>query len=341
MPIAVIDFEIANANYNSACSVGIVVIDGLEVTKEEYSLIRPPGLVVDEAMSKIHGLTKRDLLSAPCFDVVWSKIKQYFNGDYIIAAHNAYFDVTVLHNTLSLVTEPVDVDFLYFDTIAYTSPVCKNVGTSLADRLEYFSISLDDAHNALADARATAELIIRTTQLTNLKSIEQYLVLNKIPTKEFKDLKVTTEFKKGKRSSQFASKKLDAVAPSTQYFDATHPLFDAQIAFTGDLDSMDRKKAAQAVTDLGGIVKSGVSRKTNFLVVGPQDPKLVGEKGVSTKEIKAAELIEKGFDIKILDETAFIALLHYKVPDEEVCLVESEAVLKERQPKSKKQAVEW
>ena len=96
MPIAVLDFEIANANYNSACSVGIVVIDGLEVIKEEYSLIRPPGLVVDEAMSKIHGLTKRDLLSAPCFDVVWTKIKPYFNGDYIVAAHNAYFDVNVL-----------------------------------------------------------------------------------------------------------------------------------------------------------------------------------------------------------------------------------------------------
>lgn len=186
MPIAVLDFEIANTNYNSACSVGIVVIDGLEVTKEDYSLIRPPGLVIDEEKTNIHGLTKRELLSAPCFDIVWTKIEHYFNGDYIIAAHNASFDVHILHHALSLVTEPVSVDFLYFDTIQYTAPFCREIGTSLAERLAHFDISAKQMHNA----RATAELIIQATKRANVKSVEQYLLQHQVATKKFTELLV-------------------------------------------------------------------------------------------------------------------------------------------------------
>jgi DNA polymerase-3 subunit epsilon len=63
------------------------------------------------------------------------------------------------------------------------------------------------------------------------------------------------------------------------------------------------------VVDLGGIVKSGVSGKTDYLVVGIQDKSLVGDDGLSTKEVKAYELIEKGKKIKIINESEFISLL--------------------------------
>lgn len=38
--------------------------------------------------------------------------------------------------------------------------------------------------------------------------------------------------------------------------------------FTGELQTLERKEAMQKVVDLGGILKSGVSSKTDYLVVG-------------------------------------------------------------------------
>ncbi|MCL6573280.1 MAG: exonuclease, partial [Bacillus sp. (in: Bacteria)] len=69
------------------------------------------------------------------------------------------------------------------------------------------------------------------------------------------------------------------------------------------------KKAMQKVVDLGGDIKSGVSRNTSFLVVGVQDKSLVGEDGLSTKEEKAYDLINKGINIKIINESQFMSLI--------------------------------
>ena len=308
MAIAVIDFEIANSNYNSACSVGIVVIDGLKIIDEEYFLIRPPGLVVDEEMSKIHGLTKRDLIVAFTFDVIWLKIQKYFTGEYIIAAHNAYFDLNVLKNLLFHYDETIS-DFLYFDTIQYTAPLCKGVGTSLNDRAQHFGVKLNNAHHALEDARATAELIIKATESSINKSVEHYLLRYQIPVKEFKDLTMTTTFFKRKNKKNFSKFKLSDLKPETNNFNEDHPLFNQNVVLTGDLQNFTRQEASQAILNVGGILKSAVSSKTNYLVVGKQDLSAVGSKGVSSKEIKAAELIKSGKPIKIISEDDFIDLL--------------------------------
>ena len=83
-----------------------------------------------------------------------------------------------------------------------------------------------------------------------------------------------------------------------------------KISFSPEIcRTIDRKAAMQKVVDLGGLVKSGVSGKTNYLVVGQQDKTLVGNDGLSTKEKKAYALIENGIDIKIIRETEFLRLI--------------------------------
>lgn len=312
MSIAVFDFEIANSNYNSACSVGIVVIDNLQITQEEYFTIRPPGLVVDEEMSKIHGLTKRDLIGSFPFEVIWSKISKYFNGDYILAAHNAYFDVNVLANSVMHIKEPIP-DFLYFDSIQYTKPVCDGIGTSLADRLKHFGIELDNAHHALEDARATAKLIIKATEAAQIKSIDQFLFRHQIPVKKSLEINMTTEFIKRKSKKSFSTFKLTDLAPETDTFDKAHPLYKKNIVLTGNLNNFTREEAAQAILNVGGVMKSAVSGLTHYLVVGVQDSSLVGPSGLSSKEIKAAELIQKGKPIKIISEDDFIFMIQDSV----------------------------
>ena len=80
--------------------------------------------------------------------------------------------------------------------------------------------------------------------------------------------------------------------------------------FTGELSSYERKEAMKQVVNSGGIIISGVSSKTDFLIVGIQDKSLVGESGLSTKERKAYELMNNGKTIRILDEEEYIQLLN-------------------------------
>lgn len=62
----------------------------------------------------------------------------------------------------------------------------------------------------------------------------------------------------------------------------------------------------QCVVDLGGIIKSNISRKTDFVVLGKQDKTLVGKDGMSTKERKARELVDEGHNIRMINEGEFL-----------------------------------
>lgn len=114
----------------------------------------------------------------------------------------------------------------------------------------------------------------------------------------------------GGKYAAFAAKKTDlqALHPNMDA-DPAGPFYGKTVVFTGDL-SLTREAAAEAVSALGASVKSGVSKATDFLVVGRQDAALVGAKGHSSKELKAQQLNEQGkASITVLDEPAFLALL--------------------------------
>ena len=63
----------------------------------------------------------------------------------------------------------------------------------------------------------------------------------------------------------------------------------------------------------GAFVKSSVSKKTDYVVVGEQDIDLVGSDGLSSKLERAYQLIDEyGIDIKIIGEVEFLRLLTAK-----------------------------
>ena len=109
---------------------------------------------------------------------------------------------------------------------------------------------------------------------------------------------------------RFSAKKADlkALVVNTQA-SAENPFYEKDVVFTGDL-ALSREDAAQAVAALGATVKSGVSKKTNYVVIGAQDKTLVGESGRSSKEEKALALNASGAcEITLLQEDEFLALL--------------------------------
>ena len=83
----------------------------------------------------------------------------------------------------------------------------------------------------------------------------------------------------------------------TEPKDATrqHPLSGQLIAFTGTLSSMSRGEAEQAARTCGAIVRSAITKKLSFVVVGD---------AAGAKKAKAAEL-----GVRTVSEEEFLALL--------------------------------
>lgn len=301
-----IDFETANNAMNSACSVGIAAVIEGEIVKKEYFLIKPPTNHFRHENTEINGISLEDVKDAKTFDEIFPEILKYIAYSRFVIAHNAQFDMTVIHECAKHYEISVP-DFEYLDSINLTSKV-SSCGNSLTDCCNYFNVSLDNHHNALSDALATAEIIISALRLSGHPTIDEYIdSYSGIRVKLYSELKPTRTMVSGKGFN--GRVKVSEVAAETDNFDTTHPFYGKSFVLTGDLKSLDRKSAMQAIVNIGGVMKSGVSKKTDYLIVGQQDKKIVGEDGLSTKEEKAYALIEQGCDIKILKEDEFLSLL--------------------------------
>ncbi|KMJ58401.1 exonuclease [Bacillus sp. LL01] len=315
MDFIALDFEIANNDLSSACSLGMVFVDDKKIVDDKYYLIKPPRLKVEKSFSKVHGLTEEDLKNARTFDEIWQEISGYFNTDTLVVAHNAYFDMSVLKSCLLHYSLEIP-EFNYACSIPISTRGLNGfkVGNSLKARVEHFGVTLDQHHNALSDARACAEVVLKCVELKQRESLQTYCsTFSSIPLKSFTELKPQTSFypraRKTNVRKSFNSVSISEISPTNDKFDDKHPLFEKNLVFTGELTSVDRAKAMQLVVDKGAVIKSGVSGKTDYLVVGQQDPSIVGPDGLSSKERKAQELMKKESKIKILREKEFLKLL--------------------------------
>ncbi|QCH27957.1 exonuclease domain-containing protein [Clostridium tyrobutyricum] len=311
-----IDFETANNNYSSACSLGIVGVKNNEIYKKDYFLIHPPTLDFSEKNISINGITPKDIENAPLFPEIWNNINSYFD-DNILIAHNAAFDMSVLKNCLSEYDLSMP-DFNYICSIPISTRLCrgKGIGKSLEDRANYFGIDLGHHHNSLDDAMACANLVIECIKRAHRKTLESFChTYVSLPIKNFADLHPRKELMGKSNKSTFAEHRFNTVKVSeikstNDNIDPSNPFYNKSVVFTGDLECLSRKEAMQKIADWGGILKSSVSKKTDYLIIGIQDKSLVGDDGMSNKEEKAYILNEKGYSIKILNETEFLNLIN-------------------------------
>jgi DNA polymerase-3 subunit epsilon len=146
-----IDFETAQPKRWSICQVGLVRVEAGVVTKELSLLVRPPEDFYSDYNTAVHGLTYRDTLTAPSFDKVWPQIREWIEGQTVVA-HNMAFDASCLKQSLefySIVQPSFEKQCTY-----------KLLNKRLNVLCEEFDIPLDH-HDALSDARACAALYLR------------------------------------------------------------------------------------------------------------------------------------------------------------------------------------
>ncbi|WP_280745814.1 MULTISPECIES: 3'-5' exonuclease [unclassified Parabacteroides] len=156
---ATIDFETANQELSSICSVGVVVVrDGI-VADTFYSLIHPEPDYYLHWNSQVHGLTAEDTLHSPVFPKVWKEIEEIIEGLPLIA-HNKAFD----ENCLKAVFKTYCMDYPDYDfhcTLQASRRLFKNLPNhKLHTVAEYCGFNLENHHHALADAEACAAIAL-------------------------------------------------------------------------------------------------------------------------------------------------------------------------------------
>lgn len=152
---AAIDFETANGERTSVCSVGIVIVRNGEIKDSFYSLIQPEPNYYNYWNTKIHGLTHDDTDQAPLFPEVWNKVAPLIEGLPLVA-HNKTFD----EGCLKAVFQCYRMDYPEY-TFHCTCKASRRAFPNAPNHQlhtisEICGYHLENHHNALADAEACA-----------------------------------------------------------------------------------------------------------------------------------------------------------------------------------------
>jgi DNA polymerase-3 subunit epsilon len=156
---AVIDFETTGLRperNDRAIEVGVVLTGpGGSIQEEHETLIH---VNRDLGLQERHRIRASDMLNAPEFAQIAGDLVEYMRGR-VPVAHNASFDSRFLDAELARLGCNVDRHAMPWTCTMQLASVYGLGARSLAECCDVMSVELNDAHRALADAHATAQLL--------------------------------------------------------------------------------------------------------------------------------------------------------------------------------------
>ena len=152
---AAIDFETANYDRSSVCSVGVVIVRDGKIVDKFYSLIQPEPNYYNYWCTQVHGLCRADTDDAPVFPDVWAQIEPLIEGLPLVA-HNRPFDEGCLRAVFR--TYQMDYpEYEFLDTLAASRRLQPGLENhQLQTVAAACGFYMENHHHALADAEACA-----------------------------------------------------------------------------------------------------------------------------------------------------------------------------------------
>lgn len=288
-----IDFETANWYRRSACSIGMVKVEQGEVVDEYYSLIKPTPNWFHPINSRIHGLNEDHCQDAPTFGELWPSIKDWIEGQ-VIVAHNVAFERSVLNHLYEEYEIEAQVSeflcSLYLSRVAFPNLQSYKLPAIYVNVLNK---AFEGHHNALADARASAEITIE--------------VANQWRPPTFKGM--IGAMYNDSVNLRTNPKRVISLATLTpdEGFEGSTRFKGKVFVFTGEQVHFTKEEAAQFIVNHGGKANDNVTKATTTLVIGRYDPRF-GQNYKSGKVKKAEDFIQQGQKIVFMSEEEFMAL---------------------------------
>jgi len=275
-----IDVETANADLSSICQIGVVKFVGGVIVGKWGTLVNPED-EFDPMNIYIHGITEENVKDAPILIQIESRVRQILTGN-IVACHTP-FDKAAISRAYQRYGLPL-IECTWLDTARVSRRAWTQFayqGYSLANVAEELGIEFEH-HDALEDARAAGEILVKAIKDTNI-SLQDWLTRVNQPIFGISSYKITRE----------------GISDG--------PLAGEVVVFTGAL-SIPRREAADMAASIGCDVRDGVAKETTLLVLGDQDLRRLAGYEKSSKHRKAEELIERGQQIRFLGERDFLKI---------------------------------
>jgi DNA polymerase-3 subunit epsilon len=305
-----LDFETATASRGSACALGLAYVEGGRVAAVERVLIQPPGNSYDGFNVMIHGIEPRMTADSPTFAEVWPHLLTRVAGKPVVA-HNASFDVSVLRRSLEVSGHPYPELEYYCTRILAQRRWPELPSYALELVADHCGIAFGH-HDPGEDARASAEIALRIAEDLGVIDLQQVAETAGVrPGHMFAGGHEACGRIRSSADGQHRRRwTADDFTPESDQFDEGHPFYGAEVVFTGTLQSMPRQRAMQQVVNVGGRPGTGVSTRTDFLVVGETDLRRLrcGEK-LTSKMKRALVLRESGRAIEIIGEREFLEFI--------------------------------
>lgn len=148
---AAIDFETANGERTSVCSVGVVIVRDGAIAEKFYSLIQPEPNYYTYWCTQVHGLTRRDTDNAEVFPRVWEKIASKLEGLPLVA-HNKAFDESCLKAVFRCYQMDYP-DYPFLCTLQQSRKVWRGDKHTLDVIAQRCGYNLKAHHHALSEAK--------------------------------------------------------------------------------------------------------------------------------------------------------------------------------------------
>jgi len=166
-----IDFETATADPNSACSLGVAVLQSGALTSSGAWLIQPPGNRYDRQNIAVHGISPRNTRRSPTYADLYPSIAPFLQQRFVLA-HWASFDISVLRALHAYYNIPLpDAQYACSCRMAQRAfPRLQN--HRLPTVCDHCGIPLRH-HDAASDAVACAQIALNCRDAAGVASIHE------------------------------------------------------------------------------------------------------------------------------------------------------------------------
>jgi DNA polymerase-3 subunit epsilon len=297
---ALVRIECCNQYKDTPCRIALVGVKDSQIVEKKEFMVDPEDEMF-EFMSS--GTQLEELKGKGNFMAHWAEVYTFIREYPVLISTADGYDSDVLFNSIrkfhidcesisyltakNILRRSISIHSYAFDYL------CELLGVNILDGLP------------LNLAMNWCELIINAC-----KDKEEYdlldfveknkLVLGRISSEDYIKCGIKRIYKPRVR---------DEESLDESKFEKDHLFYEQNVVFTGKLQYFLRDDAEHYVEVIGGKCPNGLSKTTNYLVVGVQNPSQVGPDGLSEKQRKAIKYQKEGIDIELLSETEFIDIM--------------------------------
>ena len=163
-----VDVETPNFSNSAISSIALIHMTSDGEIIEKYTLVNPEQHF-DQFNIELTGITPQMVKDAPTFNKVWNEIKTYFENS-IIVAHNARFDLRVLHkcfDTYGIIPPSMN----YMCTVDLSKKHIVSINHKLNTLCQLLNIDLNH-HRADSDTSACMQIFLYINNLVELNEMD-------------------------------------------------------------------------------------------------------------------------------------------------------------------------